>query len=362
MRPEDTAQQWAAIGDGDLFNWHALPSNPLLVDAIHGQDVIREWRDPFIFKEDGRTFMVLGGRSRNADQGEPVVTLYEATNPTFTNWVYRGIIFRHPRKEVPSAECPNLVKIDGKWILLVSPHGKVEYYIGQLDLDNYTFRVESSGVVDHSENFYATNILFDGQGRALMWGAVVGFVGTVGWNGCVSLPRQLNVATDGILLQRPTEKLEVLRRKTSSGVKALASGETAIVCGVQHGEAAELKAEIEHERDAVFGFRLLYLNGTCDVWLDSNTVKVGDFRLTAHNRGSRTSVHLLIDRTVLELFINETICATRIIPLISGTLEIELYCIGGSIGRAEVTLWELEVSDLFRDYHQAHPSVQNSHI
>jgi beta-fructofuranosidase len=353
MRPEDTAQQWAAIGDTDLIKWQALPSNPVLVGAIHHKEVIQEWRDPFVFKDQGRTFMVLGGRTENASGGESVVTLYEATNPTYTNWVYRGIIFRHPRKDVPSAECPNLVKIDNKWILLVSPHGQVECYVGQLDLDDYTFRFESSGIVDHSENFYATNILFDGQGRALIWGAVEGFVGTSGWNGCVSLPRQLNVTPEGVLLQRPAKELEALRGKKSSVAKALVGGQEAVIIGVEHGEAIELKAEIEHERDAIFGIELRYARGACDVRLDSRTVKVGDISFPAPDRGGLTSVRLFVDRTVIELFINETICVTRVVPLISGPLEVDLYCKGGSIGRAEVTLWELEARDLFTSYREA---------
>jgi beta-fructofuranosidase len=351
MRPEDTAQQWAAIGDGDLIDWQPLPSNPLLVDAIHHHEVIREWRDPFVFKEGGRTFMVLGGRAQVGGGGEPVVTLYEATNPAYTNWAYRGIIFRHPRKEVPSVECPNLVKVDGKWILLLSPHGEVEYYVGRLDLNEYTFEVESSGIVDHSENFYATNVLFDGQGRAVMWGAVEGFVATSGWNGCVSLPRQLNITADGTLLQRPVKELETLRAKKFSGGKTLVGGEETAIFRVENGEAIELNAEIGHEHNTTFGIRLRYAGGACDVRLDGRTVRVGDLSFEAPDRGTSTSVRIFVDRTILELFINATICATRVIPSVNGALEVDFYCAGGSIRRAELTLWALDVKGLFT-YHR----------
>jgi beta-fructofuranosidase len=350
MRPEDTAQQWGATGDCDLVKWHAIPSNPLLVNAVHGQEVILEWRDPFVFKERGRTFMILGGRADDANGGVPVVTLYEATNPAFTRWDYRGIIFRHPRKEVPSVECPNLVKIDGKWVLLLSPHGQVEYYVGDLDLDNYAFRSERSGVVDHSENFYATNILVDGEGRALMWGAVEGFEGTSGWNGCVSLPRQLNVTAKGVLIQRPAKELEILRGTKSSGGKALLAGEETVICRVRNGEAIELKAEIWHERGAIFGIRLRYAVGTCDIQFDSNTVKVLGVSFPTIHPGTLSRLHLFVDRTVLDLFVNETICATVVMPLISGPLEADLFCEAGSIGWATLTLWELEATDLFTNY------------
>ncbi|XBS71461.1 glycoside hydrolase family 32 protein [Acerihabitans sp. KWT182] len=60
MRPEDSAEQWAALGSPDLMTWRPLPSNPLLTGSAHGATVIGEWRDPFVFKEAGRTFMVLG--------------------------------------------------------------------------------------------------------------------------------------------------------------------------------------------------------------------------------------------------------------------------------------------------------------
>ncbi|HWF18903.1 MAG TPA: glycoside hydrolase family 32 protein, partial [Verrucomicrobiae bacterium] len=55
------AEQWGAIGDDDLITWRKSPANPLLSETLHGGKKIYEWRDPFIFQDHGRNFLVTGG-------------------------------------------------------------------------------------------------------------------------------------------------------------------------------------------------------------------------------------------------------------------------------------------------------------
>src|SRR5581483_5251534 len=64
------AEQWAALGDGDLITW----------------------RKPFIFRHKNRTFMVTGGNLNETKGGEAVVNIYEAENPDLTQWKYRGVL------------------------------------------------------------------------------------------------------------------------------------------------------------------------------------------------------------------------------------------------------------------------------
>ncbi|HEY3915807.1 MAG TPA: glycoside hydrolase family 32 protein, partial [Verrucomicrobiae bacterium] len=105
------SQQWAAIGDPDLLTWRKLPNNPVLTKTLHGDRKIYDWRDPFIFKDKGRTFMVVGGNLNEARGGQAVVNLYEAQNPRFTEWRYRGVLFQIPDAHAGTAECPNFFKL-----------------------------------------------------------------------------------------------------------------------------------------------------------------------------------------------------------------------------------------------------------
>src|SRR5258708_26600807 len=57
----DHAEQWAATSDDDLINWKKSPANPVLSESLHGGKKIYDWRDPFIFRDEKKTFPVAGG-------------------------------------------------------------------------------------------------------------------------------------------------------------------------------------------------------------------------------------------------------------------------------------------------------------
>jgi len=122
----DSAQQWAALGEPDLIGWEKHPANPILTERLHDKVKIYDWRDPFVFREQDRTFMVLGGKLEKERGGDAVVLLYEAENEELTCWKYRGILFRHPDKKLRSIECPNFFKLDDRWVLMFSPYGPVQ--------------------------------------------------------------------------------------------------------------------------------------------------------------------------------------------------------------------------------------------
>src|SRR5262249_21281494 len=91
----DHAEQWAATSDDDdLTHWQKSAANPGVSAALHGERKIYDWRDPFIFQERKKTFLVLGGHL--AKKGEAVVNIYEAENPELTKWKYRGVLFQLP--------------------------------------------------------------------------------------------------------------------------------------------------------------------------------------------------------------------------------------------------------------------------
>jgi beta-fructofuranosidase len=145
--PRDSADQWAAIGDNDLIRWTKHPANPILTQALHGGLKILEWRDPFVFREEGRWLMVLGGHRA---QGSGCICLYES--PDLLDWRFLGIPIEGTE---PNWECPSLFRLRDKWILIYSPHGPVRYYTGQLDLTRCRFTPDFHGTLDHSEQFYA---------------------------------------------------------------------------------------------------------------------------------------------------------------------------------------------------------------
>ena len=113
----------------------------MLSEALHGDRKIYDWRDPFIFQERKKTFLVLGGHL--AKKGEAVVNIYEAENPALTEWKYRGVLFQLPSPNARTSECPNFFQLGNRWVLFVSPYGKVEYYVGDFDSNTLRFHPQT---------------------------------------------------------------------------------------------------------------------------------------------------------------------------------------------------------------------------
>ena len=211
------ADQWAAFPlDDDLITWKKHPASPLLTKSLHGSTTVHDWRDPFIFKDGATTFMVLGGGIGDGDAPRRgVVNLYESTKPELTEWTYRGVLWTHP--ELANIECPLFFKLGNRWVLIISPHGKVQTFVGAFDAEKGQFQSSHGSILDEGQ-VYAPNVFFDQNGRALLWGWVNGFKSGNGWNGCMTLPRVLTLDSDGELMQTPASETTTLRSRHFSAL------------------------------------------------------------------------------------------------------------------------------------------------
>lgn len=192
-------EQWAAIAESDNLNiWQNFKGNPMLSMEVHEGLIIDDWRDPFIFREDGNIYMVLGGHLKNKYGS---VMLYKAINSELTNWKYLGILFQGNEQ---NWECPNLFKIGDKYILIYSPHGNVKFYVGKLIVKKKKFIPEYHGITDYGPtcDYYAPNTLQMENGRRITFGWIKGFKPKQGWQGAISLPRDLSVDTERRLIQK----------------------------------------------------------------------------------------------------------------------------------------------------------------
>jgi len=340
-RPEDTTDQWLWFGDDDLITWKPAEENPVLDYDVHGGEVLTEWRDPFVVKHEGKGYLILGAKRIGKDKNDAVIALYEARNPEYTKWSYKGVIFSLDNESVPSCECPNLVKIQDKWVILLSPHGAVEYYIGDMDFENARFAVESNGVVDFSTNFYATNVLEDAKGRKIMWGAVEGFRNTNGWNGCVSLPRQLEISDDGHLIQCPVEELKMLRKEKEVFSGTLEPGINRELFRLESGTAEVI---LHIKQDGIIKI-LLPCNEKIEIVIAKDSICAGDKSAVLEKKEKRV-LNIYLDKTVIEIFLPDGTCLTSVLsePLRGGKVEI-IAEQGKSYIEAEA--YNLNCTDLF---------------
>ena len=202
-------EQWMAIPkDADLLAWEKYAGNPVLTQAAHASGPIAQWRDPFLFRKDGATYMVCGG---GTSAGRAQVQLYRAAKGDLTEWKHLGAIFQTLDRDIRNFECPNLFPLDGKFVLIISPNRVCEYWIGDLHIGKMQFSATAHGVLDPGDA-YASNISVDDKGRTLLW--LWGRTNTPqgkGWGSVITMPRVLSIGPEGYLRQRPAPEFEMLR-------------------------------------------------------------------------------------------------------------------------------------------------------
>lgn len=312
-------EQWAAEPlDRELIKWKKTPDNPILTLKSHGSVAIDDWRDPFVFEHQGRKWMVVGGHPRGGRGG---ICLYEAENGALTKWRFAGVAFQGSE---PNWECPNLIPIRDRFLLLYSPHGPVRYHAGRLDTSKPLFTSERAGLVDGGDAYYATNLLTTPDGRTILLAWLRGFAGGKGWNGCISLPREVDLAADGHLIQRPARELAALRAGDPVVVDSPSVG---AVKGVDSMEIGAMEIELALAVGATpRGVRLVPDSGEpVAITVDSRGLLVGKEKAPwAGNPPKEARLRIFTDRTVIEVFANEEACLTKTLhsPIGKGRVEL----------------------------------------
>lgn len=337
----DHAEQWAAVSDDDLMHWRKSPANPVLAEALHGDRKIYDWRDPFVFHASQKTFLVTGGHL--AKSGQAAVNIYEAENPALTRWQYRGVLFQVP--DAPTAECPNFFQLGKQWVLFVSPYGKVQYFIGDFDSTTCRFTPRTRGLLDYGPNFYAPNTMLLPDGRRLVWGWINGFPAGHGWNGCLSVPRQLSISRDGQLHQLPAPQLTRLRGKPVVWRNVRSQNDDHPL-PLPETNALEIHAEIDLENANAVGLQLKDSRSQGNpvaISFDRQQLNVMDVKTPwpAGNLPHRLDLRIFIDHSVLEVLVNETVSVTKTIPALDARPSLSLHADGGSARFRLIQAWPM---------------------
>ena len=365
--PADSArpatQVLAIPDDSDWRAWTQQVGTPFLDLATHGGpafDFDRKWRDPFVFRAEGRTFLILGATLGT----EAVIPLYENPDGGLRHWVYRGIIHRAPRTETPFFECANLIRFGSKWLLITSPCREVEWCSGTLDLGAPAFRAGPRGRVDEGDGFYATQFVRDPAGRTVLFGWVRNFPKQRGWNGCLAAPRRVWLDAAGCLCAEPVAELAALR-SAEKVFPALSLGPAPTSLDLPGDHLHEV--ELTLERDPAATVRCEIAGVVIAIGPDG--VRFNDRPPVAHATGeanglavARVSrpvnenhrdkhgsgdpchiadrVHWLFDRSMIEIFVGERAVYTRVVPFPSSPVA-QLTASGGYARLLAARAWAL---------------------
>ena len=303
-------------------------------------------RDPKVWEQDGTLHMMLGARTLADSRG--AVMMYDSEDGE--RWEMAGSVTNLGEKPFGYMwECPDRIVLDGREFLSTCPQGMV----GATDPDDPTryscqnvhaagyFPVEGT-IVDlmHADeermaaaapraaidegtfqdwdfgfDFYACQSLVDEHGRTLL----VGWMSlphdkddvraydnpTSTWRGALTIPRELTLSGDGLILQNPVAEFDALRGEPVAWEHEVTLAE----------KCADVVLEgIDGDGSVMFGeFLELSIEGGLAT-LEFLSDEVGQGRIARRAIvGDVHDLRVVVDTSILEIYLNggETVFSTR---------------------------------------------------
>jgi beta-fructofuranosidase len=230
------------------------------------------------------------------------------------------------------------------WVLFVSPYGNVQYFVGDFDPNTFRFHPRMQGTLDYG-SYYAPNTLQLATGRRIVWGWVNGFPGGHGWNGCLSVPRELSLSREGQLMESPVPELTQLRGRAANW-RNLDLNKGGHSLELPNTNALEIQTEIYRENGGVFQLRLRSRSQQTPVLVitwNTTQLQVGDVAAPPpREMDKKLTLDIFVDRSVVEVFADDGTCITKVIPTLDGNPVLELDGYGAPVTARRVQVWPMQ--------------------
>ena len=202
------------------------------------------------------------------------------------------------------------------------------YFIGELNLEDKTFHVESFDEIDKGFDFYAPQVMECGDRKILFaWFAIPDSPGIEmedGWRHLLTIPRELKVASDNSLLMTPIEELKKLRTKVLEKTVPGSSWN----CNIENqplellltGRYEELCFEIADKNEPLLEFTLKKDN----IVLKQKREDGWQIRTCSYYDDIMRKMQIYMDYSTIEVFINDGryVFSSRIYPV--GSLDFRI--------------------------------------
>ncbi|MDF7670665.1 glycoside hydrolase family 32 protein [Orbaceae bacterium ESL0721] len=350
----------ATSKDGIHFEKHGTILAP--------EEGIMHFRDPKVWQQDGRWWMVVGKRDLD-DVGQ--VVLYSSED--LKKWQLEQVLVSDIDPDVYMLECPDFFPLGDKWILMFSPQGykakeyqyrnlfQSGYIVGEWQPGRPFTIIKPFQEMDFGHDFYAPQSFLAKDGRRLvfgwmdMWQSIMPSKAD-NWAGSLTIPRELILDADNNVRNRPIKELEALRSEQFSLSNLTLNSE--VVKTDIDAVSCELKVEFDlTASDAErFGLELAVTKESKTllyVDLQSNRI-VLDRSLSGEGvRGYRSvplpktetlTLHIFLDSSSIEVFINEDLysISSRIYPTPSTERKVNLFAENGTAKVVAVDSWQLK--------------------
>jgi len=374
---------YPADGDDDLVRWTKYPKP--IIEQPRGQGLYGEFRDPFVWEEDGVWYMLVGTGTGDAGQGG-TASVYTSSGD-MTAWEYRGPLFVSDYAKYPYLgvmwELPVLLPLpaktngayepSGKHIFLICPWGQgakveVNYWVGEWDRERCRFLPdhEEPGLIDVGDfHFTGPSGMTDPKtGRTLLFTIAQGertpeidYDG--GWAHNAGLPVSLFIRPDGRLGVEPIEELRRLRGRKLLEAADTIEGMNERLADIR-GDMLEIRVAFEDVEASRYGIALRRSPGgeeetllsydrpverlsvdrtksTLDPAERIGGVQGGSLPL----EGEPLRLVVYVDRSMIECYANERrSLTTRAYPSRGDALGLALRA-NGPAERVTMEIWEM---------------------
>ena len=347
--------------DDNLMTWARLPGNPVIPAAPAGLDLM-DFRDPFVWTEGKTLYMIVGTGIR--EKGGALL-LYRATN--LTNWTFIKVLHQGTLTDSGRFwEMPLLVPLQGRHLLLVTElPGRTSYWVGDWKNETFTPDQVQPRHLETINHFLSPTPLRMTDGRLIVIGIVPDLRSPInawkaGWQHTFSLPRELSLDAEGRLHQKPLNSLRTLRSRHFHLANIPLAENTLPNLTEAAGDTLELIARIDTRGATRVGLRLraspdraeetllTYDTETHQLCLDrsrasndplvNHGVDIVPFALDADGI---LEIHLFLDRSVVDVFLNGTgAFTTRIYPTRPDSTQLGLLC-EGKARLESLDIWQI---------------------
>ena len=359
----------ASPADQSLVKWN---KQGIVIDGTPAGG-FQDFRDPYYFEANGQKYIIVG-TGRN---GVGCCTLHKQNG---TSWSNDGAIFFQGTSAAQHGtfwEMPNVTPMgDGRFLFTCTPLGTSQgvrtlCWVGTIGSDG-KFTADGNGIqylemggISRDGYGLLSPTIYQKDGKTLLLGIVPDKLPTrdnyeMGWAHNYSLPREISVAADGTLVQKPYSGLTAMRTETSYtlnsnliGTQSLApvSGRQLELMGtftVQSGEMGFrfLKSgsrEASLTYNATNGMLTLDLTNLDRTVNDDGSYK-GTYSAALSKKvaaGEKLKLHVFLDGSIADIFVNDTWAfSVRLFPTNATQIEAEVFATAET--QADIQAWTLD--------------------